>query len=576
MQGKYYKLWSIIILMIFQIFLLTFIIQFKNLKETPTSKHLDNFGFEIDTAQKDITCIVNWWKRENDSEDTYYITIPYFAKKGIVKLNYLSNSEIYLDGRKVTNGERVSEITEGMHEISCADKVYHLWVIYGSDIPTVHITTDSGSMDAIYADKHYKEPGYAIILNGNEVEYQGNLDYITIRGNYTSTLAKKPFNMKFLGEPDLFGMGASKKWCLLANYLDNTMIKNKIGYDFAKEVKLTFSPEAMLTDLYINGEYIGNYTLCERIEVSKERINIDDLGEWNERLNQGIDLETLKLGGIRGDESYLEYGSSMWVEIPNSPEPSKGAYLIEYELASRYDDEVSGFISNYGQPIIVKSPEYASKEQVEYIQGYYQQFEDAVRSENGYNSLGKHYSEYIDMESYAKLYVYQEFIKNLDAAGTSLFFYKEEGKKLVAGPVWDVDLGFGYEIERDGINMTDPNSLWVTGGHLSNELSDKESVFTMLCKHLDFRMEASRQWEVFFRSKINVLSENVARIYENNRESIVLDKFKWSQESKYVQMEEQTNRNIQILCDFISQRAEYLSEVYDSDGWMSSNYLLYY
>ena len=559
MQGKYYKLWSIIILMIFQIFLLTFIIQFKNLKETPTSKHLDNFGFEIDTAQKDITCIVNWWKRENDSEDTYYITIPYFAKKGIVKLNYLSNSEIYLDGRKVTNGERVSEITEGMHEISCADKVYHLWVIYGSDIPTVHITTDSGSMDAIYADKHYKEPGYAIILNGNEVEYQGNLDYITIRGNYTSTLAKKPFNMKFLGEPDLFGMGASKKWCLLANYLDNTMIKNKIGYDFAKEVKLTFSPEAMLTDLYINGEYIGNYTLCERIEVSKERINIDDLGEWNERLNQGIDLETLKLGGIRGDESYLEYGSSMWVEIPNSPEPSKGAYLIEYELASRYDDEVSGFISNYGQPIIVKSPEYASKEQVEYIQGYYQQFEDAVRSENGYNSLGKHYSEYIDMESYAKLYVYQEFIKNLDAAGTSLFFYKEEGKKLVAGPVWDVDLGFGYEIERDGINMTDPNSLWVTGGHLSNELSDKESVFTMLCKHLDFRMEASRQWEVFFRSKINVLSENVARIYENNRESIVLDKFKWSQESKYVQMEEQTNRNIQILCDFISQRAEYLS-----------------
>ena len=523
--------------------------------------------------ENDFTCLIKWLQKENAQQNEYYLILPYFAKDRQVKVNFLSGNDVFLDGVKLKNGMRLPELEAGNHEITCADRNYRLCVVYGSNIPTVHITTDTGTMEHIYADKHYKEPGYATILNQEGVEYQGNLDYITIRGNYTSTLAKKPFNIKFLGEADLFDMGASKKWCLLANYLDNTMIKDKIGYDFADEVGLTFSPESILTDLYINGEYIGNYTLCERIEISKSRIDINDLGEWNERLNQGIDFETLEFGGVRGDESYLELGSSMWVNVPNTPEPDKGAYLIEYELASRYDDEVSGFISNYGQPIIVKSPEYASQEQVQYIQQYYQAFEDAALNDNGYNAQGKHYSEYIDVESYAKLYVFQEFVKNLDAAGTSLFFYKEEGEKLVAGPVWDVDLGFGYWVEREGINMADPNSLWVAVGHLSNELADKESIFTILCKHLDFRMEASRQWGDFFAPKIEVLLNNAEEVYGNGKQSIMLDRFKWSQETTLSEVEGQTDKNIQSLYDFINQRSIFLTNTYSGERWLSSNYL---
>ena len=573
MKRKYNKLWGIAVLLILQMMLLIFIVQLNSETEVPTSEYLDSFAVEVATAENDFTCFIKWWQKENAQQNEYYLTLPYFAKDRQVKVRFLSGNDVLLDGMKLKNGMRLPELEAGNHEIICADRNYRLCVVYGSNIPTVHITTDTGTMEHIYADKHYKEPGYATILNQERVEYQGNLDYITIRGNYTSTLAKKPFNIKFLGEADLFDMGASKKWCLLANYLDNTMIKDKIGYDFADEVGLTFSPESILTDLYINGEYIGNYTLCERIEISESRIDINDLGEWNERLNQGIDFETLELGGKRGDESYLELGSSMWVNVPNTPEPSKGAYLIEYELASRYDDEVSGFISNYGQPIIVKSPEYASQEQVQYIQSYYQAFEDAVLSDNGYNAMGKHYSDYIDVESYAKLYVFQEFVKNLDAAGTSLFFYKEEGEKLVAGPVWDVDLGFGYWVEREGINMADPNSLWVAVGHLSNELADKESIFTILCKHLDFRMEASRQWKDFFVPQIDTLLKNAEEVYENGKKSIVLDRFKWGQESTLTEMEEQTEGNIKYLYNFISQRAIFLTDTYVSENWLSSNYL---
>lgn len=573
MRRKYGKLWGIAILLMLQMMLLIFIVQLNSETEAPTSEYIDSFGVEVATEKDDFTFLIKWWQKENAQQNEYYLTLPHFAKDRQVRVSFLSGNDVFLDGVKLENGMRLPKMEAGNHEITCADRNYHLCVVYGSNIPTVHITTDTGTMEHIYADKHYKEAGYATILNQEGVEYQGNLDYITIRGNYTSTLAKKPFNMKFLGEADLFGMGASKKWCLLANYLDNTMIKDKIGYDFADEVGLTFSPESILTDLYINGEYIGNYTLCERIEISESRIDINDLGEWNERLNQGIDFETLELGGVRGDESYLALGSSMWVNIPNTPEPSEGAYLIEYELASRYDDEVSGFISNYGQPIIVKSPEYASQEQVQYIQNYYQAFEDAVLSDNGYNAMGKHYSDYIDVESYAKLYVFQELVKNLDAAATSLFFYKEEGEKLVAGPVWDVDLGFGYPIERDGVNMADPNSLWVAGGHLSNELSDKCSVFTLLCKHENFRVEATKQWNKYFMPCVDTMLNNVSQIYEESKESIVLDKFKWNPDASYEQSEHSVDGNISTMREFISQRADYLTDTYGSGNWLSSNYL---
>ena len=123
-------------------------------------------------------------------------------------------------------------------------------------------------------------------------------------------------------------------------------------------------------------------------------------------------------------------------------------------------------MSEYGQPVIIKSPEYAAKEQVEYIKNYYQEFENAVLSGDGYNHLGKHFTDYIDLESFAKMYVFQEFIKNLDAGLTSCYFYKDVGNKIVAGPAWDFDSAFGRDFGRDGVDMKDPVGLWVTGGHL--------------------------------------------------------------------------------------------------------------
>ena len=208
MKRKYNKLWGIAVLLILQMMLLIFIVQLNSETEVPTSEYLDSFAVEVATAENDFTCFIKWWQKENAQQNEYYLTLPHFAKDRQVRVSFLSGNDVFLDGVKLENGMRLPKMEAGNHEITCADRNYRLCVVYGSNIPTVHITTDTGTMEHIYADKHYKEPGYATILNQERVEYQGNLDYITIRGNYTSTLAKKPFNIKFLGEADLFDMGA--------------------------------------------------------------------------------------------------------------------------------------------------------------------------------------------------------------------------------------------------------------------------------------------------------------------------------------------------------------------------------
>lgn len=97
------------------------------------------------------------------------------------------------------------------------------------------------------------------------------------RGNYTwnnSEMVKKPYQIKFSSKVDVFGLGSAKKWVLLANYADGTLMKNKLVLDLADKIGMPYSSDSEWVDLYVNGEYAGNYLLCEKVEVGKNRVNL--------------------------------------------------------------------------------------------------------------------------------------------------------------------------------------------------------------------------------------------------------------------------------------------------------------
>ena len=82
---------------------------------------------------------------------------------------------------------------------------------------------------------------------------------VKVRGNSTSSGEKKPFNIKFSSKTDVLGMGKNKKWCLLANCYERTLIRNQTVFDFADGIGLAYTPSYRVVDVYLNERFLGSY-----------------------------------------------------------------------------------------------------------------------------------------------------------------------------------------------------------------------------------------------------------------------------------------------------------------------------
>ncbi|MBO7161916.1 MAG: hypothetical protein J6W15_03770, partial [Clostridia bacterium] len=90
-------------------------------------------------------------------------------------------------------------------------------VVPVNDIAAVYIETDR-----TIVVEEYRACSIKIVdIYGNTVEDAAS--QIKVRGNSTSSGAKKPYNFKLSSKTELLGMGKAKKWCLLANCYEKTL-----------------------------------------------------------------------------------------------------------------------------------------------------------------------------------------------------------------------------------------------------------------------------------------------------------------------------------------------------------------
>ena len=174
---------------------------------------------------------------------------------------------------------------------------------------------------------------------------------------------------------DLLEMGSAEKWLLISNVFDDTALRNKVSYDIAEQFQVPCTAQLAFVDLYLNGQYAGNYLFAEKVEVGENRIPITDLEAANKAANKGVDIRHLEgFSKEYGALSLIKGISQM-----EDPDDISGGYLIEIETDFRLiEDEISGFITSRQQPIVIKSPAYASENEVKYIADLYQKLEDAV------------------------------------------------------------------------------------------------------------------------------------------------------------------------------------------------------
>ncbi len=498
-------------------FLIAMVLVFSTVIFTASAKDTGITDFSVISIVDGKELEIGWWQ----GNEVYYLFMPSDADLSELTVKCTASADVFLGENPIVDGSSISLEADTEYALSCDGNIYELYVMKSEGLPSLHITTESGSMDAVHANKSYKEPASISISSEGEIILEKELDYIKGRGNATWKCEKKPYNIKFDKKTSLFGMDKAKKWTLLANYSDETLMRNHTAFSVAEALGIPFTSEHTFIDLYINNEYYGNYILCESVEIGDGRVEITDLTDATEQANPDIDIEECELGGYQ-EKNYrkLQAGTQKWVNIPNDPDDITGGYLLEYELPYRYVDEISGFVTKRNQTIVVKEPEYASEAQVKYISSLYQELEDAVYSETGYNSLGKHYSEYIDFDSMVRMYVFQEFTKNLDAGFTSFYLCKDrDSDKFIAAPVWDFDMSLGEGVDRYGINNGTPDGWWagIIYHWTDNAVSNLPTVLNALYKHDDFFAAACRLWKDEF---VPVLSDSFVSELSDFSESL--------------------------------------------------------
>lgn len=403
----------------------------------------------------------------HNTKDYYTLYIPSNVDLSSVTLYNAFSTDVKINGKTIpADGSATVSLTETTYNQN-SDNTYKVQVLKGSTSSMFLYTNDGkgNDYDLPTSKKHYTglldkdtvkaSGGLCTTIKNGKVSDALVLSQVKGRGNSSweasaTLFGKYAFNMKLDSATELLGLPKSKSYCLLANNADDAMMRNAYIYQLAKDIGLYDSPEFEFVDIYDNGEYMGAYLITEKVDVaSKNKLvkgnSIDDLNEdagakfdeTNKKqgyadITNGVDLDNTATITVDGKEyNFKEYYQS------------KGTYLLEFEIDERYQDEISWFISNQGQHVVLKSPEFATKGEVEFIKEKFNAMEALVYPKTGSIDL-EALSKVMDLDSFARMYLIQEFSANLDSAATSFYITYDCSKGLfVASPVWDYDWALG-------------------------------------------------------------------------------------------------------------------------------------
>jgi len=386
-------------------------------------------------------------------------------------------------------------------------------------IPELRIWTD-GSQEIVSKDDYVD--AVATLTTYDEANVGTNVFtrrglQIRGRGNSTWWMPKKPYRIKFDDKTAMFTDYEAKDWVLLANFTDQTLIRNYLAYKLAATIGMPYTPSATFVDVFINDEYVGNYTLSDQIEVSPVRVDVEE------------------------GSSAVDTG-----------------YLIEFDYKV-YEDwsavEGVDYFHAHGYPYSIKSPQPDSVNfntaQVAYIKDYVDSIYEALSNRRSYTEL-------IDEASFIDWFLVQEVFKNVDSGYSSVYMYKAKGGVLKMGPVWDFDLSSSNPGHLDYENRMPPG--WYTS------LQYKNIWFYYLMKYDTFRLHLQARWNEIYVEVTEMLA-SVYPVADSIARSRYLNFIRWDVMGKnwewYTSPEvyeaDTYEEQLEVLYDWLDERIAWMN-----------------
>jgi hypothetical protein len=337
-------------------------------------------------------------------------------------------SGLFLAATMVVRGQASVDFTSSNLPIIVID-------VHGKNIvDDPKITVDMGVIN--------NAPGQRNNIDDPFTDYNGKIG-IEFRGSTSQMFDKKPYGFEIQdidgdgADAALLGMPEEEDWCLIATYNDKSLMRDALAYKMGRDLA-RYGPRTRFCEVVIKNEpdaqgnpkttpvYKGIYMLTEKIKRDKFRVDINKLDPdeiTGDNLTGGY---ILKIDKSTGD-------SGLGFESKVNPPNRSGNQRVTFQYEEPAWDDIV-------------------QEQKTYIQKFIGDFEAALNGSD-FKDETKGYAKYIDVGSFVDFFIVNELSHNVDGYRLSTFMYKDKdskGGKLVMGPVWDFNLGFGNADYCDG------------------------------------------------------------------------------------------------------------------------------
>lgn len=333
------------------------------------------------------------------------LSTPYILDASHLVATFRTNgSRVFVGDKEQVSGITVNDFTQPVIYRVVSDRgeenVYTVSVNV-SGFPIMYLNTP-GSALVTSKDEWLEHASIEICDDAGLSTYRGEAS-IRGRGNTTWGYPKKPYTLKLDQKAKLLGMPSDKRWVLLANWMDRTLLRNAVAFEIARQTSLAWTPRGRFVELVMNGRHVGNYYLCEKIKADKNRVNIHKLKATD-----------------------------------THPDSITGGYLLEVD--QNFDRLYKFRSERLNLPYMFHEPDddVLTQQQFDYMHGYINAVEQSLVDEQ---ALAAHeYERLIDVQSFIDWWIVNELAMNGEpSTRKSSYMYKDRGGLLTAGPVWDFD-----------------------------------------------------------------------------------------------------------------------------------------
>ena len=420
-----------------------------------------------------------------------------------------SGAKVTWNGKTLTSTSTEVDFTGGATITVSTEDDYRDYKVTLSNtgLPVVVIEQDHGTegFDKVYKDLWAQIFGGTpynqfvnFMIRGKDTEWvetdkisvyypdgRVNVDHalggVRLRGNTTQEYPKKPFAIKLKSKASVLGMPSHKRWVLLANWLDHSMIRNAVAFDIAHAIEaawmqhqttatateyigdgIPWNVHGQHVELVVDGHHVGNYYLCEQIKIDGNRLDITD--------------------------SYEDI-----IEENQNPTLEQCGYLLEFDSK---DDEDPYFNTSNGIKVKVKDDKIKGTSLFTQVQTKVKRIEDNLDkgTEAGYDAA---YEE-LDLNTIVDQWLIWELTMNREYGDPgSVYMYMDGNGPLCAGPVWDFDRGtFQYIEGAQSLGNSDrikPYDEWMCWRSEESYIWYKQ-----LIKSPKFQQKVKERWAVIY------------------------------------------------------------------------------